>query len=379
MAKQIKKYGKIALVFGLVIMLTGIYALIPSAKAASVTSRSDTLSDSRPSVTPDHDIKFKMDAATSIANAETVTIQFQSFTSGSSGTVIGDWTILHDADGVGTYTALTPSNDWTFTDAGASTANPLYTFTFTSTAVTAIGSDKYIQIQLTNAANKLPSPTAGVYDVDIAGNFGDTGTMKVAIIAGVTVSATVAETLTASINGIAPAACTINGGTEITTTPTTIPFSTINGNTFYDGCQRLDISTNASNGYSATIQETDQLTSGSDQIADGSCTGTSCTDSTAGAWGTATDNGFGYCMDDVTGTDANVADSAWGTNGCGATTQNFKTIADAGASETAQAIMSNTGAVSNNQAYVGFRLSVSGSQPAGSYSNSIVYVVTPTY
>ena len=322
-----------------------------------------------------------MDASTTIADTETITVTLTGFTTGANAIVDGNWEVLHDADGAGSYTALTLTTHYTITEPGTSTADPVVTFTFTAAGATAIDTDKYMEIKLTNSSDKLPNPTAGVKTISIGGNFGDTGTMKVAIITGVTVSATVAETLTATVAGVTTGNCTVAGGSEIDTSgdATTIPFSTVNSDTFYDACQSLSVATNASDGYSATVQETDQLTNGSlDQIADGTCDG-ACTDSAEGAWATAGNNGFGYCADDYNGDGAATADAGWGTNGCGAGTQNFKTIADAGAAETAQVIMSSDAPVSNDQTYIGYRLTVDGAQPAGTYSNTIVYIVTPAY
>jgi len=194
MPKIVKKYGKITLILGLILAITGMYLTIPESQAANATLESDTISDSRPDILANHDIKFKMDAATTIANTETVTVKFNGFTSGATITVIGDWTIKHSADGT-TYTALTPTTDWTFTSAAINTADPLYTFTFTAAGATAIGTDKYIEITFTNGTGKLPNPTAGSKKIDIAGTFGDTGVTYVAIVSGVAVSATVAEYL----------------------------------------------------------------------------------------------------------------------------------------------------------------------------------------
>lgn len=381
--KQIKKHFQATIALVLILTMAMAYAVTSTARAASSTLASDTMSDSRPTTpVPTHTIKFKMDAATSIVNTETVTVQFTGFTTGGTTGVDGDWTVSHDADGSGAYTDLTVTTHYTITQMPTSTGDPTVTFTFTTAGATAIGTDKYMKIVFTNGAGKLPNPTAGVKTVTIAGSYGDTGTVtKVAIISGVTVSATIAESLTATIAGVTTLNCTVSGGTEIDTSgdATTVPFGSISTEAFYDACQSLTVTTNASGGYSATLQESDQLTNASlVQISDGTCDG-ACTDSAEGAWSTATNNGFGYCVDDVSGTDAATADAGWGTNGCGAGTQNFKTIADAGASETAQTIMSNTGSVSGSQAYIGYRLSASGTQAAGTYTNVLSYIVTPIF
>ncbi|MFH1713806.1 MAG: hypothetical protein ABH876_01340 [Patescibacteria group bacterium] len=200
MSKIIKKYGKITLVLGLILTMVGTYLIIPISQAADASGESDTLSDSRPTVLANHDIKFKMDASTTIANLETVTLTFNSFTHGATPSVIGDWKVLYDTNGVSTYTDLPESSGANWTFATGSGASPVYTFTFTTAGATLIGTDKYIQITFTNGTGKLPNPAVGTYKIDIAGTFGDTGVTYVAVVDGVSVTATVAESLTFSID-----------------------------------------------------------------------------------------------------------------------------------------------------------------------------------
>ncbi|MBU2577442.1 hypothetical protein KKA69_01265 [Patescibacteria group bacterium] len=252
MAKQIKKYGKITLILGLILAMVGTYLAIPTSQAANATLEKDTLSDSRPTILANHDIKFKMDAATTIAAAETVTVTFNGFTHGATASVIGDWTVLHDADGAGTYTALIPTTDWTFiTGAGA---NPVYTFTFTATGATAIGTNKYIQITFTNGTGKLPNPTAGSYKIDIAGTFGDIGVTYVAIVEGVAVTATVAEYLLFTISDSAIGFGSWTAGSTVVRWAT----ADATGLTSEPGAglpSLLTIKSNAANGTSVTIRD----------------------------------------------------------------------------------------------------------------------------
>jgi len=198
MPRIIKKHAKTTLVLGLILAMMIMQVSILVGPAADSTGEKDIISDSRPAVFADHDIKWKMDAGTTIVDSETVIIQFNGFTSGSSITVIGDWKVLYSSDGIGAYTDLPESSgtNWTFTSATTSQSDPQYTFDFTTAGSTLIGTDKYMQITFTNGANKLPNPTAGSYKVDIEGDYGDLGITYVAIISGVSVTATVAESLT---------------------------------------------------------------------------------------------------------------------------------------------------------------------------------------
>jgi len=394
MSEKIKKHGKKALIFGLMILLVGIYTMIPIGQAADCTKESDTISDSRPTELANHDIKFKMDDATSIVLDETVTVEFNGFTSGSVVTVITDWVISHDADGLEEYTALTHTTDWTFTDAGTTQEHPTYTFTFTSDGATAIGSNKYIQIEFTNGTNKLANPGAGVKDINIAGTFGgtETGKAKVAIIAGVGVTATVSESMSFVIANVAAASCDENiGGTdksdEAGHNATTVPFGDITPETFYFSCQSLQVKTNAENGYTCTVQETDQLKYNSTEFPDGDCDGT-CTHEVVQTWSDTSNDGFGYCMHDITGNAAETTDAT--TDGCGDATDwvddnqcdnatpTFKIFPDKQAAESPENVMRSFSPV-DDTSYIGYKINAAYTQTAGDYSNTTIYVATPTY
>ncbi len=387
MAKQIKKYGKKALIFGLILVLVAMYVTIPSAQATTyLTKESDTLSDSRPTILANHDIKFLMTAT--IAEDETVTVKFNDYTSGGTITVIGDWDISSDEDGDGEYdNPLTPTTHWTFTSAAIDTADPVYTFTFTSAGATAIGSDKYIQIEFTNGTDKLPNPAVGSKKIDIAGTFGpdEIGVIYVYIIAGVTVSATVSESLTFARVGLAAAACLNDTGTIDSTINTsgdadTVPFGTL-GSNFTVACQELTVTTNAANGYVVTEQEDDQLKFNGTTFADCVCDASACPDanSNAAVWtDTSTVSGFGHGCEKSSG-DGVVCAAAYDVWGVGKYYyRQFASIADA---DTAQTLMSyTTGAPTiDHVAIIHYKIKKSGTQAAGTYQNAIVYIATPTY
>ena len=224
----------------------------------------------------------------------------------------------------------------------------------------------------TTGVRQITNPTAASYTIDIAanGDSAETGALVVAIISGVTVSATIAESLTFSIAGVGDALCTQDGAaTAVTTTATAVPFGAMNANVFKKGCQTLTLNTNAGDGYSLTSQETDQLTNaGSQTIADTTCDTGSCTETTFGAWATATANhGLGHtCV----GKDCNTSYSS-GTN-----FRQFASIADA---ETAVQMMASSSPVTNSTSTVVYKISVPGSQPSGDYTNVVVYIATAQF
>lgn len=400
MAKQIKKHGKKALILGLILMLVAMYLAIPIGQAASLTEESDLLSDSRPSTASNHTVKFKTPTGVD-ASTDTITLTFATgFDLATNVVAFGDMDLEIDAACDGTYEtsktlAATPGVSPTW---GAAVAGQVITFTApTDAAAGEIAADSCVQIEIgtnaTGGANQIINPTAGVKDIDIAGTFGDTGKAKVAIIAGVGVTATVAETLSFTIAAVSAASCNDNiGGTDRSDEGThdadTVPFGTITPETFYFSCQSFEIKTNAENGYTATVQETDQLKYGTTEFPDGNCDG-ACSETAVETWTTTTNDGFGYCMDDVTGNAALTTDASddagtgatdWVTaNQCDDATPTFKIFPEKAVdSPDVENVMKSFSAVADTS-YVGYRINAAYTQAAGAYSNTTIYVATPTY
>jgi hypothetical protein len=351
MPNKIKKVRKIFIAFGLICALAFLYFVTPIAKADVVSSRSDTLSDSRLSTAANHTIQFATPSGVDVG--DTITLTMESDFNVAS-VVLGDVTVEGNAPG------------------GVSVLGQVITITADADTIVAAAGTADIIISNSHITN----PTvAGSYAIDIGGTFGDTGKMMVAITEGVTVSATIAETLTVNVSLVNSGDCTVSGGTSVNTTATAVPFGDVNTEAFYNGCQNVEVSTNAGGGYTTTLKKTQLLTSGANTIADGTCDG-ACSTTVGAAWATATNNGFGYCMDDQ-GTDdpAATADGDWGTNGCGAVAQYFKLVDGT----TPRSIMSSAGEVSDDDAYIGYRLSVDAAQAAGTYSTTTEYITTPTY
>ena len=99
----------------------------------------------------------------------------------------------------------------------------------------------------------------------------------------------------------------------------------------------------------------------------------SCNQVNTAEWTTATNNGLGYTLATVSGTPAVFY---YGESG---RTFSARQFADQEVSETKQNIMSWNMPVSNDQAYVCFRISVSGTQPAGYYYNKVKYTATARF
>jgi hypothetical protein len=107
----------------------------------------------------------------------------------------------------------------------------------------------------------------------------------------------------------ASSACAADDGATISavgTTNTLVPFGTVSANTFYQGCQDIEISTNAGGGYVATVREESALRTGSGStIPDTSCD-TGCDEITGGTWVNPANVGFGHTCRNQTGSDCNL-------------------------------------------------------------------------
>ncbi len=364
------------LIFALVVAYFGFSPVY----AGTATNFKDTLSDSRPSTLANHTISFVN--ASSVDEGDTITLTFGA--GFNMGTVASssidfaddgtDLDLAADCDGSEKASAAISGQVLTFTicpgDGGAMA---------TSSVITAeIGTNATYQ---ETGTQQITNPTAGVYNIDVAGIFGDTNRTKVAIVSGVTVTVTIPSVLTFDIYGVTGTSCPIS--TSIDSTATAVNFGEVNYETFYNACQRLRIGTNANDGYNVTVQKTQLLTSGSDTIPKGDCDG-SCSDTTAAAWantvggGGAANDGFGYCMKDFLGNGAATADGAWDTNDCGDGSPYFKTVANSGAAETARTVMSSASRVVDSS-YIEYRVNTSSDQPEGTYTSTIVYIATPQF
>jgi hypothetical protein len=107
-------------------------------------------------------------------------------------------------------------------------------------------------------------------------------------------------------------------------------------------------------------------------IKDTTCDAT-CSESTSTEWTTATNNGLGFSLANVSGTDASFLYNE------SSRTFSSRQIADQEASETKANIMSNSAPVSGSSVYVCYRISISATQPAGYYYNKVKYTATASF
>jgi len=363
MAQKIKKLSKKFI--ALICMFTLVFSysvVITETDAAAVAGSgiSDALSDSRPGEYANHTIQFEYNNEGDLANLDTQTFTFTGFTQGSADTVLTDFTMTVGTDGVTYGTAMIQTTDYTFANVTAG-ADPVYTFTWTTTGVGKLGSNPFVKIVFTNATNKLPNPTAAVYTITLGGtNNYATGTTKVVILDGIAVSATVDEYLTFSSTDADDVVIfgSWTGGSTVER------WASDTGSTSEVVATQLLVSSNAGNGVSITVKSINSnSTAGlysvtaaaeisadasSDINGDGSIAGFAVYANAAS--GLTIDEGF----DDDDTTDLAV------------TTGNLL-FADAAAG------------VDSGTVDVSMNASILATTGAGSYATTVVFVATPSY
>jgi hypothetical protein len=286
----------------------GLPGWLQRTEAAALTNFSDTLSDSDLGVVSNH--LFAFDTEFGMSEGEILQITFPA---GFDLTSIDTEIDIDIATGTDLTTTGNPCSAGT-EQVSATTSGQLLTFEICTGDGGTIASSSSMTIEIgTNATssgtglNRITNPSsAGSYAIDIAGTMTDIGQTRVAIIDNVTVSAAVDTTFTFTISDVG-ASTTINDesqSTTGTTTATTVPFGTLTPDTEYFLGQELGVSTNASNGFTVTVEADTTLTSGGgadiDAFIDGAETGSSTpwvapagtfgTEDTYGHWGLTSDD-----------------------------------------------------------------------------------------
>ncbi len=233
---------------------------------------------------------------------------------------------------------------------------------------------------------------------DTGDNTLDNSDVLVSPIEGVLISATVDETLSLTVAGVAADSGSYCGITRTASSPdttaTSVSWGTLSPTYLaatHNTNHQLTVSTNSSAGYKLYAEENDQM--GKDGIAcsgasageadnciqDTVCDGTGCNHQTYQDWSSDPTSypGLGYSLQNVTGTDATFEYNT------GGGTFNAKQFADQEASEDRSAstaeLMSNAGPVDSSSTYVCYRLDITATQPAGYYYNKVRYTAVPTF
>jgi hypothetical protein len=355
---------------------TGLTSLFQLAEASSITSASDTLSNSAPSSVSDHTIAFTSPNGMNAGQTITVTFPAQFTIPG----LLNDTDIDLTASGTEQVVAATNgSNQW-----GAVFAGQVLTLTSPSNVGQASNTPFVIQIgynatfgstgdqRITN-----PSSTTTSYAIDIAGSMPDSGQIRVAIVDQVQVSASVDTSLTFTVSGVASGA-TVNSSpttTSTTTTSNAIPFGLLAPNVSKTAAHDLSVTTNASNGYTVTVEQTGALRSSTGAIIDGFVDGSDTTTPTAWqAPGAVINNTLTYGHWGLTSTDTDTPRSL-----------EFGSDQWVAGTTTPVIVMGHTGPADGSTAgvgaaRVGYQIQISALQEAGDdYTTTLRYIATPTF
>lgn len=323
-----------------------------AAAATNLTSASLGLSDSRPTQSATYTLTASSVTNTAIQCIKEVYATTSTGTtlpsgmSTSSATVSASSTLINSS--TSGWTADTSVNGTVkYTDASPVTPGTLSGATFIVSGITNPAQGSYF-LQFNTYSDSNCS--AGV----------NTLTLSFATMAGQAVSLAVDPSLTFTVAGVANSQAVNGATTNVTTTSGTLPLGTVTASTNAVAAQDLTVTTNAGSGYTASTRYTAAPSNGSHSITD--FTGSNASPAVFSAAGT---EAFGYTTNSTTlgtGTAARFSGDKW----AAFTTTN------------AEVAYSNA-AVSSSTTRVGVQAGISGTTPAGSYTTTVIYTVTPIY
>ncbi len=364
------------LIISLLVWALGLPTWIKYAHAANVTSYKDTLTDSDLSVLSKHSLSFTL--ANTVTSSSTIKITFDSatslFTPGFSSATTTDITVtgmtLVTSCGVG-------SDEVTVTGTGNTGSNEGYTFTVCSTDTVTTGAKTITIGAVTNLVTN-PGVSAS-YVIRLGGTMTDSGDTRVAIIDDVTVTASVDTTLTFTISGVASGQANANdpGVTSITTTATTIPWGTLGiGTASSTARQDLAVTTNATNGFTVTVWQDQNLTSSTGADIDIFKDGTNGSPAAWTAPAGTLDSEATYGHEGITSEDATLS---------GGDTFGTALYDAVGSSTSRLPVFYHTGPADGTTAdkgatKIGFKIQINALQEAGTdYTQALTYIATPTF
>jgi hypothetical protein len=340
------------LVFALVFVLMG--GVVPqTAYAAALTSKSDTLSSQKISTLSSHTIKFTTPTGAS-DNTDTIILTFPSdfnFTSKAISSVTFTHGASTGAENTETLAASPSATAWGAVFSG--TQNRVLTLTAPTDGVgaaTLAANDKVIITY--DSTNSTNASSATSYTLAISGTFGDSGNIVINILSDdqVSVSATVAESLTFTISDNSIGFGTLSSSAaQYATGDTTGSASETEAHT-------LVVGTNASNGYTMTVNGA-TLTSGANTI---TAIGSSNTASSAGT------EQFGLRMSASGGSGA--VSAPYAASGFAFDTAAFP-----------DQIASASGSSANTTYSVRYLGNITAQTEAGAYTATLTYVATANF
>ncbi len=358
--------SKLARVTAITVTLTSVVMSGGLAHAGTLTVASVALSDPRPSQTSSYTV-----TASSVTNGPIRCVQLIWSTSptaeaeptgfdatagtvtAASSTLINSsatgWTLTR-SDGSGATAGA--DNKWQYTRSSDVTPSTLSGATFVTAGITN-GSTHDVGYYL----------RVNTYTDQSCTTPRDDATVQFIYTRGSTLSLTVDNTLSFTVNAVGSSQSCNGTTTTQASTATTIPFGTVTSAANGVVCQDLTAATNATNGYTIYIRNTgDPANALSQTIADHS--GTNGTPTTFSAAGT---EAYGYTTDDAT----------LGTGSANRFTNGGQKWA-AGAQTNEELAYEATG-VSSTTYRIGHQVGISPTTDPGTYTTTVIYTCTPVY
>jgi hypothetical protein len=270
-----------------------------TAQAADLANISNTLSDSDPGATPSHTIEFTVPTGSSIAGTDVITITFDSAEDGGVGQDFVDVNTVGSGDLSASVTGS--GNAGAFDIVGVATAD-----SFDVDGIVASAGDV---VEIVVASGVIGNPaTIDSYEIEVAvaNATTDTGKTRVAIVDNVDVSAIVDTVFDFTITGLGTSTAQNGTSTTGSTSANTINFGTLVAGGQYNMAQRLNVQTNARNGFVVTVESDGDLESSNGAIIDSFQNGSDVADvgtawtsplndvsdeTTWGHWGLRSDDG----------------------------------------------------------------------------------------
>ena len=368
----------IVLAIAVLLWATGAPLFLDHVKAANLSSVSDTLTNSNNGSYSGHTIQYTN--STSTIAGQTITVSLDpdtsAFTEQGDAATSTHFGMSYNGTNVAIVASCTTNPQALVASTGT---HGLLTFTLCAGTTIPGGDTVTIAMATTTGDFINPAATAS-YRVLIGGTQLNSGETRVAILPNVTLTAAIATTFTFTVNGLATSTVIDNATTTASSTATALPFGTLVAGITSTLGQRLNVTTNARNGFVVTVQENQPPTSGAGAIINAFLDGATTTEASPEPFTQPAGiiNQFNtYSHIGLTTNDADIDSGKFVPATSTEYVGDFLT--------TAEPVFSNNGpadGVTQNigQAEVAYSIAISPLQAAGNdYTNILTYVATPTF
>ncbi|MCK4539741.1 hypothetical protein KAU09_01140 [Candidatus Parcubacteria bacterium] len=356
--KKQKKYLAGILVVLIMIAMYGFIPLPDNANAVdAISDAKDTISDSDVSKVANHTFDFTTGTSTAVNGYIEVTFPTQFGTSSSANVTC-------------------PAGAWTTT-----LSNGDRTIRCTSNTVEKASGTKQILINSVTNPDSEAARYIEISHYDSGNNILERVSVAVAIIEDILMTARVDSTLTFTISGTSTEGVVDGIPCSNISTATNTPFGTLAVDATSTVCQTLNVTTNADDGYTVTVEQDDELTSDSDSNINSFNNSPNETGSTTPeAWVSPTNTLDAYHTYGHMGlhTDDSDLNSLGGYD-------DFSTNLFAGLNTTdPMPVMHHDGpsdgyTYDKGEAHIIYQAEIGSLQEAGDYENTLTYICTPTF